>query len=131
METLYSWKARRSGGRITIAHSCGRVSNIDEIAPNENGQIIAVQAAGQASNSPPGKAYMLATPPHLAADHVNAGVSDLFFNLEQATEAYGRTEGDDDTLMLAAAEEFRTMLRCAGIAPPSAAALVADFRKRV
>lgn len=34
MDTLYSWKARRAGGRITIEHSCGKVVGVDSIEPD-------------------------------------------------------------------------------------------------
>lgn len=33
MEKLYSWRARRAGGRITVTHSCGKVPNVDVIEP--------------------------------------------------------------------------------------------------
>jgi hypothetical protein len=123
MDTLYSWQARRSGAKITLFHSCGKIPGVDKIGPNENGQIVAVKGE---------QAYYLATPPHLHADYVNAGVSDLFFNYEEATGAYGKeTDYEQARAMIAAAESFRVMLGAAGIAPPSAAALIADFHKRV
>lgn len=31
MDTLYSWNARRAGGRITITHSCGKIVGVDRI----------------------------------------------------------------------------------------------------
>lgn len=120
MTALYSWIARRAGAGITIEHSCGKITGVIEIAPNENGQLIAWRGGGET--------YMLATPPSLRADRVNTGVSDLFFNFADAGPAFNE---ENDTAALAVAEDFRTMLRAAGIAPPSAAALVADFRKRV
>lgn len=40
MDTLYSWEARRAGGRITITHSCGKVVGVDTIQPM-NGKVIA------------------------------------------------------------------------------------------
>lgn len=46
MDTLYSWSARRAGGRITVTHSCGKVPHIDTIAP-ENGNIVATAADGR------------------------------------------------------------------------------------
>ena len=66
MDTLYSWSARRSGGRITIMHSCGRVSNIDVIEPRD-GRLVAVQASGSASNSPPGREFALHVPERVPA----------------------------------------------------------------
>lgn len=123
METLYSWKARRSGPKMTIFHSCGKIPGVDVIAPNENGQVVAVKGE---------QAYLLATPPHLAAEYVNMGVSDLFFNYEEATAAYGKDDdAEQERAMLAAAESFRAMLGAAGMAKPSATALVDDFLKRV
>ena len=61
MDTLYSWRARRAGGRITVTHSCGKVPNIDAIEVR-NGEVIAVQAAGSASNSGPGREFRLHVP---------------------------------------------------------------------
>jgi hypothetical protein len=40
MDTLYSWSAKRAGGRITVTHSCGKIANVDIIAP-EDGRVIA------------------------------------------------------------------------------------------
>lgn len=37
---LYSWNARRAGGRITIEHSCGKVVGVDRIEP-AGGKVIA------------------------------------------------------------------------------------------
>ena len=46
MDTLYSWNAKRAGGRITITHSCGKIAGIDLIQP-ENGKVIATHADGR------------------------------------------------------------------------------------
>lgn len=40
MDTLYSWSAKRAGGRITVTHSCGKIANVDTIAPRD-GKVIA------------------------------------------------------------------------------------------
>lgn len=123
MDVLYSWTARRSGANMTLIHSCGKIAGIREIAPNGNGQLIATKGEQQ---------YMLATPPFLSPDQVSIGASDLFFNFEDAVAAFRLEEDEDrDAAMLRAAEDFRTMLSGAGIAPPAASALVADFVGRV
>lgn len=64
MDTLYRWSARRSGGRITIEHSCGKIANIDVIAfdPNDPSRLIAIQASGKKSDSPPGRVFALHVP---------------------------------------------------------------------
>jgi hypothetical protein len=46
MDKLYSWKARRAGGRITVTHSCGKVANVDVIEPR-GGVIVATVADGR------------------------------------------------------------------------------------
>ena len=46
MDTLYSWNARRAGGRITITHSCGKIAGIDTIQP-ENGRVVATRHDGK------------------------------------------------------------------------------------
>jgi hypothetical protein len=46
MDTLYSWNARRAGGRITVTHSCGKIAGIDTIQP-EAGRVIATRHDGQ------------------------------------------------------------------------------------
>lgn len=46
MERLYSWNAKRAGGRITVTHSCGKIANVDTIQP-ESGKIIATVADGR------------------------------------------------------------------------------------
>lgn len=46
MDKLYSWDARRAGGRITITHSCGKIAGIDSIKP-ENGKVIATHHDGR------------------------------------------------------------------------------------
>ncbi len=61
MDKLYSWRARRAGGRITVTHSCGKISNIDAIEI-EGGRVVATQASGSASNSPPGRKFELYVP---------------------------------------------------------------------
>lgn len=45
MVKLYGWKARRSGGRITVTHSAGKVSNVDTIELRGGG-VIATAADG-------------------------------------------------------------------------------------
>ncbi len=44
--TLVGWSARRAGGRITITHAAGKVSNVDVIAP-AGGKLIATAANGK------------------------------------------------------------------------------------
>lgn len=61
MDTLYSWSARRSGGRITIDHSCGKIANIDVITFDGN-RLIAIQASGPKSDAPPGRIFTLHVP---------------------------------------------------------------------
>lgn len=131
METLYSWQARRAGAGITLSHSTGKIVNVTSISVNEGGQVVAVAP----SLAEP---VMLSTQPHRDAEteRVNMGVSDLFFNNEQACEAYrdadGFGEGDEPTeAMVEAAETFQTTLRAAGLMPPTVAALWADFAGRV
>lgn len=46
MNRLYSWSARRAGGRITIVHSTGKVVGVDVIQPSD-GKIIAVDKNGR------------------------------------------------------------------------------------
>lgn len=46
MEKLYSWRARRAGGRITVTHSCGKIPNVDVIEPRGE-TIVAVVADGR------------------------------------------------------------------------------------
>ena len=46
MDTLYSWSAKRAGGRITVTHSCGKIANVDTIAPR-NGRVIATDKDGR------------------------------------------------------------------------------------
>jgi hypothetical protein len=46
MDTLYSWNARRAGGRITVAHSCGKIVGVDTIQP-ENGKVVATDKDGR------------------------------------------------------------------------------------
>lgn len=45
MDTLYSWNARRAGGRITVTHSCGKIVGVDLIQP-EGGKIVATRHDG-------------------------------------------------------------------------------------
>ncbi len=61
MDTLYSWSARRSGGRITIEHSCGKIANIDVIT-FDGPRLIAIQASGKKSDAPPGRVFTLHVP---------------------------------------------------------------------
>lgn len=74
MDTLYSWRARRAGGRITVTHSCGKVPNIDAIEVRGS-QIVAVQAAGSASNSAPGREFLLHVPTEEQAQRGAAGAA--------------------------------------------------------
>jgi hypothetical protein len=46
MDKLYSWNAKRAGGRITVTHSCGKIAGIDTIQP-ENGRVVATHADGR------------------------------------------------------------------------------------
>lgn len=46
MEKLYSWTAKRAGGRITVTHSCGKIPHVDTIQ-SENGVIVATVADGR------------------------------------------------------------------------------------
>lgn len=46
MDKLYSWTAKRAGGRITVYHSCGKITAVDTIAP-ENGKLVATVAGGK------------------------------------------------------------------------------------
>lgn len=62
MDTLYSWSARRSGGRITVDHSCGKIANIDVITFDDDGRLIAIQASDKKSDSPPGRVFKLHVP---------------------------------------------------------------------
>lgn len=43
---LYSWTAKRAGGRITVMHSCGKVVGVDAITSAE-GRIIALDKNGK------------------------------------------------------------------------------------
>src|SRR5688572_9226956 len=130
MDNLYSWTAKRSGPAITIKHSCGGVSGVTGITTDRFGRVIA--------EHPTYGDLQLSTAPHQDAetDRVNPGVSDLFFNNEQACEAYRDAEmgaGDDEPseAMNEAAKGFQYMLRAAGLVPPTVAALWADFLGRV
>lgn len=57
MDTLYSWSARRAGGRITITHSSGKVVGVDTIEPDAEGKVIATRHDGAK--------FYLAAVPHL------------------------------------------------------------------
>ncbi len=46
MPILYSWNAKRAGGRITIYHSCGKTAHVDTIQP-EGGKIVATASDGR------------------------------------------------------------------------------------
>jgi hypothetical protein len=46
MDTLYSWGAKRAGGRITVTHSCGKIANVDTISP-KNGKVVATDKDGR------------------------------------------------------------------------------------
>lgn len=43
---LYSWHAKRAGGRITIYHSCGKVPHVDLIQPAD-GKLMALASNGE------------------------------------------------------------------------------------
>lgn len=123
MDTLYSWTAYRAGAGITVQHSTGRIVGVREIRTDRWGQVRAERGGGHDD-------VVLSTAPHRDAetDSVNAGISDLFFNHEQACEAY---RGDDPQAAADAVEGFRAMLRAAGLVPPTADALWSDFAARV
>ena len=127
MDALYSWTAKRAGAAVTVEHSTGKITGIDNIEPNRLGQVIAQHRDG--------RAFVLATAPHQDAetDRVNGGVSDLFFNNEQACEAAQEAGYPDEPseAMVEAAKGFQIMLRAAGLAPPTVAALWRDFLDRV
>lgn len=42
---LYSWRARRAGGRITITHSCGKIVGVDSIYVSD-GAVFAIDKGG-------------------------------------------------------------------------------------
>lgn len=46
MDTLYSWSAKRAGGRITVTHSCGKIANVDTISPKD-GKVVAIDKDGR------------------------------------------------------------------------------------
>lgn len=46
MDKLYSWSAKRAGGRITVTHSCGKIANVDRIEPVD-GRVIATDKDGR------------------------------------------------------------------------------------
>lgn len=58
MDRIYSWNARRAGGRITITHSTGKIVGVDVIAP-QNGKIVAIDKDGRSYELHDGK---VATP---------------------------------------------------------------------
>lgn len=127
MDTLFSWTARRAGPAITVEHSCGKLVGVRNIAVSPLGTV----TADHDGYGP----LVLDTTPHrdAFAERVNTGVSDLFFNNEQACEAY-RLDADDQgrtNAMRDAAESFQYALRAAGIAPPTVDALWTDFERRV
>lgn len=130
MDTLYSWSAKRSAAAITVAHSCGKLAGVTGITTDRFGRVVA--------EHPEFGDLQLSTAAHRDAetDTVNGGISDLFFNHDQVCEAYRACdvldERDQPTApMREAAEGFQTMLRAAGVVPPTVAALVADFAKRL
>lgn len=47
MPKLYSWEAKRAGGRITIYHSCGKVVGVDAIT-KQGSKVVAVDKTGAA-----------------------------------------------------------------------------------
>lgn len=126
MDTLYTWTAKRSGPSMTVKHSCGSLSGVTGITTDRFGRVIA--------EHPTYGDLQLSTAPHqdAEADRVNTGVSDLFFNLENACAAYRDNHPTGRPAALeSAARDFQYMLRAAGIVPPTVAALVADFLARV
>lgn len=46
MDKLYSWEAKRAGGRITIYHSCGKIVGVDTISRQGN-KVIATDKDGR------------------------------------------------------------------------------------
>lgn len=125
METLYSWSLRRAGAKMTLTHSCGKITGVDTVAPNANGVVVARKGDQE---------WRLASPPftNRGGSHVNTGVSDLFFNYEDACEAMRADNAAVRAQRLgAAADSFRVMLECAGLPAPTSDALVADFLGRV
>lgn len=45
--TLYKWNAKRAGGRITVYHSAGKISHIDTITVDGDGNVIATNKDGK------------------------------------------------------------------------------------
>lgn len=130
MDTLYSWTARRAGAAITVEHSCGKLVGVRNIAVSPQG----IVTADHDDYGP----LVLDTSPHRDAttERVNTGVSDLFFNHEQACEAYRFDMASNATPYIMpklseAADGFKCALRQAGIAPPTTEALVRDFLGRL
>lgn len=127
MDTLYSWTARRAGAAITVEHSCGKLVGVRNIAVSPQG----IVTADHDDYGP----LVLDTSPHRDAttERVNTGVSDLFFNNEQACEAYRLDRDDQDRTnrMREAAESMQCALRAEGIVPPTVDALWRDFERRL
>ncbi len=46
MDKLYSWNVKRAGAAMTVTHSCGKITNVDMIQP-ENGEIVATCKDGR------------------------------------------------------------------------------------
>lgn len=46
MDTLYSWEIRRSGGAMSITHSCGKITGI-ALVNSVGGNIVAVDGTGR------------------------------------------------------------------------------------
>lgn len=127
MDTLYSWTAKRAGAAITVEHSCGKLANVAGLSVDPHGRVLAAH--------PEYGTLVLDTTPHRDATtlRVNTGVSDLFFNNEQACEAYRLDLDDQDRTnrMRDAAEAMQSALRAAGIVPPTVDALWRDFERRL
>jgi hypothetical protein len=55
MDKLYSWTIRRAGAGLTIAHSCGKITNVVTVEPEqtqagkpETRRIVATTGTGRA-----------------------------------------------------------------------------------
>lgn len=130
MDTLYSWRAYRSGGAVTVEHSTGKVA-CSGLSVDRFGRVLAQRVDG-----PVGADLLLAVVPERGAEveTVSTGVSDLFFNFEQASGQVLYDAAFNPTAqpgLAEAARSFQFMLRAAGICPPTIDALVRDYCGRV
>lgn len=46
MDKLYSWSVKRSGTGVSVTHSCGKITGISDIAP-EDGKVVAIGRDGR------------------------------------------------------------------------------------